>query len=129
MAKVGGKSQDAWDAAPPSSGAGASTQPYRQEGVSGAAEWKQPPESKQVHGEGCVEQGVEAGCLMVRDRQSGKLYQILIKGLRPLPGNGIEFTGVVQDSATICMQGTPLDVITWAGNSSLNCAQPEAPKK
>lgn len=75
-----------------------------------------------------MEQGVESGCLMVKDRQSGKLYQLLIKGVRPRPGNGIEFTGVARDSATFCMQGTPLDVTTWTDKSSLNCAQPEAPK-
>ncbi len=118
-------SRQAWDA-PPSSGAVISSQPYREGRPAPAPE---STESKQVHAEGCVEQGVETGCLMVKDRQSGKLYHVLIKGLRPQPGSGIEFTGVPHDGPTSCMQGTPLDVISWVDKSSLECAQDGAPKK
>ncbi len=126
--KVSRQTRDAWDA-PPSGGAVTTSQANRPEWSAPAAEPSQPPESKQVHAEGCVEPGVEAGCLIVKDRQSGKLYHVLIKGLRPQLGDGIEFTGVPHDGPTSCMQGIPLDVITWVDKSSLKCAQAEAPKK
>jgi adenine deaminase len=35
---------------------------------------------KQVRAQGCIEPGVEAGCLVVKDIESGKLYHILVKG-------------------------------------------------
>ena len=82
-----------------------------------------------MHGEGCVERGVEAGCLVVKDRSSGNLYRIVIKGLLPKPGDGIEFTGVPDDGVSFCMQGIPLDVITWVKKGSLKCAQAEPPKQ
>jgi hypothetical protein len=115
--------------AQPSSGAVATAQAYRQESPAPPAESNPAPEPKRVHAEGCVEQGVEAGCLMVKDRQSGKLYRILVKGLRPKPGDGIELIGVPNDGPSFCMQGIPLNVITWAEKSSLNCSQTGAPKK
>ena len=81
------------------------------------------PQPQQIHAEGCVEQGVEAGCLMVKDRQSGKLYHVLIKGPRPQPGDGIAITGVPHEGPTSCMQGISLDVIAWVEMKSLKCAQ------
>lgn len=127
--KVSSRAADAWDA-PPSSGAAATTaQAYRPVSPPPPAESNPAPQSKQVHAEGCVEQGVEADCLMVKDRQSGQLYHILMKGSLPQPGEGIEFTGVPHDGPTSCMQGIPLNVIAWVKKSSLNCAQNEAPKK
>lgn len=81
------------------------------------------PDATQVHVEGCVEQGVEAGCLVVKDLKEGKLYNILVKGRRPGVGGGIEFTGVPHDGPTSCMQGIALDVSKWAPKLSLKCSQ------
>jgi len=86
------------------------------------------PETKQVTGQGCVEAGVEAQCLVVKDVKSGVLYNLRIKGTQPLVGMGIEFTGVPFDGMTICMQGTPLNVTKWARVESLKCVPGQAPK-
>ena len=40
----------------------------------------QARDAKQVHAEGCIEPGVETGCLIVKDMKSGTLYNALIKG-------------------------------------------------
>ena len=128
-AKVNPQNGNTWAQPPASSGASGSSQAYRQELSTPAVESNPALESGEVHAEGCVEQGVEAGCLMVKDRQSGRLYHILIKGARPQLRDGIEFTGVPHDGPTICMQGIPLDVITWAEKSSLKCSRGSATKK
>jgi hypothetical protein len=83
----------------------------------------------QVRVEGCVEAGVEAGCLIVKDVKSGKLYNLRIEGPRPQVGQGIDFVGVPFDGLTICMQGVVLDVINWSPKESLQCTQGEAPRK
>ncbi len=87
------------------------------------------PQSKIVHAEGCVEPGVEARCLMVKDLKSGVLYNVFIKDPKPSIGDGIEFTGVPHNGLTTCMQGIALDVSDWARKDSLKCSQLEAPKK
>ncbi len=87
------------------------------------------PKSNQVHAEGCVEAGVEAGCMMVKDVKSGSLYNIMIKGPRPQVGDGIDFVGVPFDGVSICMQGIALKVIEWAPKESLQCTRGEAPRK
>ena len=79
------------------------------------------PESKPVTGQGCVEAGVEAKCLVVKDLKSGVMYNLLIKGTQPAVGTGIEFTGVPYDGMTVCMQGAPLTVTKWAPIGSLKC--------
>lgn len=86
------------------------------------------PEAKPVTGQGCVEAGVEAKCLVVKDVTSGVLYNLLIKGTQPEVGTGIEFTGTPYNGMTICMQGTPLNVTKWTRDSSLKCAPPAAAK-
>ncbi len=87
------------------------------------------PQPVEIRGEGCVEQGVEAGCLMVKDRRSGTLFHVMIKGLRPQPGDGIEFVGVLHDGPTTCMQGTPVHVINWVSKDGLKCSPPAASPK
>jgi hypothetical protein len=77
---------------------------------------------KQVRAQGCIEPGVEAGCLVVKDIESGKLYNILVKGLRPGVGEGIEFTGAAHEGPTTCMQGIAVDVIKWTRKTSLKCS-------
>ena len=79
------------------------------------------PESNPVTGHGCVAAGVEAKCLVVKDLKSGVLYNLLIKGMQPAVGTGIEFTGVPYDGMTVCMQGTALSVTKWSRMDSLKC--------
>ncbi|MGC1423980.1 MAG: hypothetical protein WA354_04195 [Terracidiphilus sp.] len=87
-----------------------------------------PPEKPaQLRGEGCVEPGVEARCLVVKDVRSGMLFNLFIKGVQPEIGYGIEFVGVPHRGMTTCMQGTALDVLTWA-HRDLKCTQGTAPK-
>jgi adenine deaminase len=78
-------------------------------------------DTNQVHAQGCVAAGVEASCLVVKDTASGKLYSLLVKGLMPAVGIGIEFTGVPYTGTTACMQGTPVQVTAWTRKNSLNC--------
>lgn len=82
----------------------------------------QGPEAKPVHGQGCVEAGVEARCLVVKDVKSGILYNLIIKGARPDIGIGIDFTGVPFDGFSYCMQGVLLEVTNWTRDTSLACA-------
>ncbi len=82
-----------------------------------------PPAAKEIRAEGCVEAGVEAGCLMVKDVATGTLYNIMVKGEKPAVGDGIEFTGMPFDGATICMQGAPVKVTAWSKKASLKCGE------
>ena len=81
-----------------------------------------------VRAEGCVEAGVEARCLMVKDLRSGTLYNLFVKGARPRVGMGIDFTGVPHNGPTYCMQGVALDVIRWARNAAIQCTPTKPPK-
>jgi len=83
----------------------------------------QAPNTNQVKAKGCVEAGVEASCLVMKDVDSGKLYNLLIKGAKPAIGTGIEFTGVPFDGMTVCMQGAPVSVTKWARKDSLKCTK------
>jgi hypothetical protein len=82
-----------------------------------------------VHGQGCVASGVEAGCLMVKDSGSGVLYNLLISGMHPKVGEGIEFTGIPHDGPTVCMQGIAVKVTQWAQKDSIKCPSNETPDK
>jgi hypothetical protein len=82
----------------------------------------QAPEAKPVHGQGCVEAGVEARCLVVKDVKSGIVYNLIIKGTRPVIGIGIDFTGVPYNGISYCMQGVLLEVTNWTPDTSLKCA-------
>jgi hypothetical protein len=88
-----------------------------------------PQKPPQIHGEGCVEPGAEARCLVVTDLKSGNLYTLLIKGMQPEIGSGIEFTGLPHKGVTTCMQGTAVDVQTWAHKDALKCSQTTPPMK
>jgi len=89
----------------------------------------QAQKSQQVHGEGCVEPGAESRCLVVKDPKAGNLYILIIKGMQPEIGAGIEFSGVPHNGVTTCMQGTPIAVRTWARKDSLKCSQGAPPRK
>ena len=89
-----------------------------------------PPQKPQpVHGEGCVEPGAEARCLVVTDLKSGSLYSLFFKGMQPEIGSGIAFTGYPHRGVTTCMQGTAIDVQTWAPKDSLKCREKIPPAK
>lgn len=81
-----------------------------------------PPNANQVKGTGCVQAGVEAGCLVVKDTASGHLYSLLIKGAKPAVGAGIDFVGAPFSGATTCMQGSPVQIQSWSNNESLQCS-------
>jgi len=89
-----------------------------------------PPPAKAVaiRGAGCVEPGIEARCLLVKDIKSGKLFNLIFHEIQPALGQGIEFIGVLHTSATSCMQGTPIDITEWSRKDQLNC-KPLAPRK
>jgi hypothetical protein len=91
---------------------------------------KPQPEPKKIHGEGCVEAGVEANCLVVRDVHAGKIYNILVGEPRPTLGEGIEFTGTAFQGVSMCMQGTAIEVERWSHKESIHCRHtPARPKK
>jgi hypothetical protein len=87
------------------------------------------PDVKKVHGEGCVETGVDARCLVVRDLRAGRIYNILVGDPRPTPGEGIEFAGTLHQGANICMQGAAIEVEHWARKESIKCRHTPAPRK
>jgi len=84
-----------------------------------------PPQAdeNQVKGKGCVQAGVETGCLLVKDEQSGKLFNLLIKGAKPAIGAGIGFVGTPSSGASTCMKGSAVQVQTWSSDESLQCAK------
>jgi hypothetical protein len=63
---------------------------------------------------GCVEAGVEGGCLILRDSKTQTLYNLFFgEGKKPGLNTAIEFTATAHDGPTICQQGQPLDVTKW----------------
>ena len=91
--------------------------------VFAATPQKPPP----IRGEGCVESGVEARCLLVKDIKNGTQYNLFVKGIQPAIGSGIEFSGVPHRGITTCMQGTSVDVVSWV-RKDLKCTDGAAPK-
>jgi hypothetical protein len=80
-------------------------------------------DAQQVKGQGCVQAGVEAGCLVVKDPLSGRVYSLQIKGTKPPFGAGIDFVGASSSGANTCTQGTPVQVSTWSRNETLQCGK------
>ena len=80
-----------------------------------------PPSANQVKGKGCVQAGVETGCLVIKDAQSGKVFNLLIKGAKPPIGAGIDFVGAPFSGTTTCIQGTPVQIQSWSNDESLQC--------
>lgn len=62
---------------------------------------------------GCVQAGVEAGCLVLSNPKSKTLYNLFFKGKKPAVGTAIRFTGTSHEGPTSCMQGEAIDVKTW----------------
>jgi len=71
---------------------------------------KSAPTGKAVTGSGCVEAGVEAGCLVLKDTKTGTLYNLFFEGTPPAINTAIRFTGNLHEGPTTCQQGTPVDV-------------------
>ena len=64
---------------------------------------------------GCVKPGVEGGCLILRDGQTKKVYNLLFSpsDKKPDVEMVISFEGRPHQGPTICMQGVPVDVAKW----------------
>jgi hypothetical protein len=97
-----------------------------QSGSQQTSSQQKPPDSpvpaKTVSGLGCVEAGVEAGCLVLRDDKTKKLYNLYFSMPRkPQPGMGIRFRGTKKDGVTICMQGEAINVGNWS-RAELACS-------
>ena len=86
-------------------------------------------QTRYLHAEGCVQPGVEARCLVLKDVKSGKLYNLLVKEPRPAIGDGIEFTAAPFEGMTYCMQGIAVTVSSWSRKDSLKCTQAAPPGK
>lgn len=80
---------------------------------------------KPIAGAGCVEAGVEAECLVLKDSKSGTLYNLFVKGKKPDPGMAIQFSGTAHDGPTTCMQGKAVDVKEWK-QIKMRCSTPNA---
>ena len=72
------------------------------------------PAGKTITGSGCVEAGVEAGCLVLKDTKTGTLFNLFFKGTPPSINTAIRFTGKAHEGPTTCQQGTPVDVTKFA---------------
>jgi len=81
---------------------------------------------KENHLTGCVEKGTEPGCLLLNEMESGKHYQLLVRGPRPQPSDAIEITGAPFHGVTSCMQGQPVSVTNWSHTEMPQCAQQES---
>ncbi len=72
--------------------------------------------SKTVNILGCVSHGVENGCLVIKDRETGKTYQIDAANPKPDPGQSlvVELKGEISEGAVdFCQQGPILTAIQW----------------
>jgi hypothetical protein len=78
-------------------------------------------DSAAVTGAGCVEKGVEAGCLVLKDKESGTSYSLSFSGQKPAIGSGIRFSGEKRDVST-CMQGQAVKVTSWSA-VKMDCGQ------
>lgn len=76
-----------------------------------------------ISASGCVEGGVEAGCLVLRETETKTLYNLLFAGKKPVIGTVIHFTGKKHDGPTTCMQGEPVHVEEWSV-IKMECSRP-----
>ena len=75
---------------------------------------KQAGEAKKtVSAAGCVEAGVEAGCLVLKEGKTNTLYNLYFTGKAPDIDTAISFDGELRGGVTHCMQGTPVTVTKW----------------
>jgi hypothetical protein len=70
--------------------------------------------AKTISASGCVTAGVEAGCLVVQDAKTKKLYNLYFAGGdKPELGTAIRFVGASHNGPTTCMQGEAIEVKSW----------------
>jgi hypothetical protein len=89
---------------------------------------KSAPAGKTVTGSGCVEAGVEAGCLVLKDTKTGTLFNLFFQGTPPAINTAIRFTGTPHEGPTTCQQGTPVDVKKFTPIQQ-SCSAPGKAKK
>ncbi len=77
----------------------------------GSVTHAQEPPQKVIAATGCVQKGVEAGCLLLVTAD-GKKYNIFAKP-QPAIGTWIRIRGTRHEGPTICMEGIPVRVHTW----------------
>jgi hypothetical protein len=80
--------------------------------------------TSKVSGSGCVEAGIEAGCLVLHDLHSGTNFNLLFKDNPPKINTAIEFEGTENNNPNTCMQGKAVDVSKWT-QIRLEGPQPE----
>jgi hypothetical protein len=73
----------------------------------------EPSHAKNLSGSGCVTAGVEAGCLMLTDSKTQKVYNLYFRGKKPKVGTAIRFSGTPYEGMTMCMQGQAVNVTSW----------------
>jgi len=78
-----------------------------------------------VSGSGCVEPGVETGCLVLKDSKTGTSYNLFFTGDKPSLNTAIEFSGTAHEGPTTCMQGKPVKVSKWK-QIKMQCTPPSA---
>jgi hypothetical protein len=79
-------------------------------------------EGKKVTITGCPYPGVEAACLMIKDKD-GTVYNITSANPKPASNDvAIILTGTVAQKLSICLQGTVLDDIKW-DRTKMRCPQ------
>lgn len=66
-----------------------------------------------IKGAGCLEEGVEGGCLVLHDLKTKVTYNLRFQGKAPAVGTAITFEGTANNNPNTCMQGTAVDVTTW----------------
>jgi hypothetical protein len=70
--------------------------------------------SNKISGNGCIERGVETGCLITTDARTHQVYNLFFDSKdKPDVGIAISFQGTVVKTPTICMQGKPVRVQKW----------------
>ena len=64
---------------------------------------------------GCVSRGVEIGCLIIKDRVTGKTYQINSAKPAPDPARNRVIDLIAQTTSAVdfCQQGPVLSKISW----------------
>jgi hypothetical protein len=81
-----------------------------------------------VKDSGCVKQGVEGGCLILKTFDEKNVYTLLFSdGEMPELGAAISFEGSKHGGPTTCMQGTAVDVKKWV-RINRRCPSEPAPK-
>jgi hypothetical protein len=69
-------------------------------------------EVRQVKAIGCVRQGVEGGCLLLKTLDGDTTYNIFANP-RPEVGIVIDIEGTDFRGVTACMEGIPITVTKW----------------